>query len=267
MTYTSKPVGVILGFFVLCWFGTGHSAESKVLAESILVQAPYEFHAPPKSEPGPDTSIPPNTAELGSEQVKRAEALLPLLAGEQELWAIGEFVHLGRPGVPVLIKALKMQNPRIRYNAIETLKIIKDPAAAPALVESAMEPLEMTRVRGHALKVAVLLDPTVTPEAIQALAKDENESIRKTAAFEGRYVRDTRVIPVLIQLITDTERFVGVTAVQSLWMLTQHETEMHDWAASSPEQRVQWGQEWIEWWEQEKDTFTIPPPKNSKRSS
>ncbi len=265
MKYTGKHVKLFFGILTACLFW-GIQTASIVSAGTVLVQAPYEFHAPPKTEEVPDTSIPPNTEELGTEEIKRAEALLPLLAGEQELWAIGEFVHLGRPGVPTLIKALTMPNPRIRYNAIETLKIIKDPTAAPALVKSAMEPHEMTRVRGHALKVAVILDPTQTPDAIAVMAKDPNETIRKTAAFEGRYVRDTRVIPVLIQLITDKERFVGVTAVQSLWMLTQHETEMHDWATSSLEQRKDWGQEWVDWWAQEKDSFTIPPPKRSKRS-
>ena len=265
--WTFQQVGVGLGILILVLFGNGHSVYSEGMQDAILVQAPYEFHAPPRPQIAPDTSIPPNTKELGVEEVKRAEALLPLLAGEQELYAIGEFVHLGRPGVPVLIKALKMQDPRLRYNAIETLKIINDPSAAPALVESAIEPLEMTRVRGHALKVAVLLDPTATIDAIRVMAKDENDSIRKAAAFEGRYVRDKRVVPILIELITDTERFVGVTAVHSLWKLTKHETEMHDWASSSHEQRKEWGREWVEWWELEKDTFVIPEPKVSKKSS
>ena len=38
---------------------------------------------------------------------------------------MGEFVHLGEPVVPVLIKALTMPSPRIRYNAIETLSMMK----------------------------------------------------------------------------------------------------------------------------------------------
>jgi hypothetical protein len=43
---------------------------------------------------------------LTVEETKRAEALIPLLEGAQEYWAIGEFVHLGPPAVPVLVTAL-----------------------------------------------------------------------------------------------------------------------------------------------------------------
>ena len=44
---------------------------------------------------------------LTDEETKRAEALIPMLDGKQELWAIGEFVHLGPQAVPVLAKALQ----------------------------------------------------------------------------------------------------------------------------------------------------------------
>ena len=50
------------------------------------VQMPYE--APPKSEPVPDVSVAPNTKALTSEELQRAEALLPLLEGKQEFWAM-----------------------------------------------------------------------------------------------------------------------------------------------------------------------------------
>ncbi|MDH4188285.1 MAG: hypothetical protein OEV08_14940, partial [Nitrospira sp.] len=66
------------------------------------VQLPYE--APPKSLDRPAESVPQNTQPLTDEEVRRAEALLPLLEGKQEFWAMGEFVHLGEPVVPVLVK-------------------------------------------------------------------------------------------------------------------------------------------------------------------
>src|SRR6185295_13059944 len=125
---------------------------------------------------------------LGPDELKRAEALLPLLEGNQEFWAMGEFVHLGPPAVPVLVKALKLPGVRIRYNAIETILMIKDPSAVPALLEVATEPNEMPRVREHALRVAVRLDSSQVPPAIETMVKDPNSSIRRTAAFESRYV-------------------------------------------------------------------------------
>lgn len=229
------------------------------------VQMPYE--APPKSEPVPDVSVAPNTKPLTPEELQRAEALLPLLEGKQEFWAMGEFVHLGESVLPVVTKALTMPGPRIRYNAIETLSMIKAPAAVPALLETAKQSNEIPRIREHALRVAVRLDPLRTPPAIEAMGKDANSMIRKAAAFEARYVRHKDVIQPLIDLVGDEERFVALSAVQSLWMLTRHETEFHDWDSSSTQDRQAWAQEWIEWWNQSKDSFELPEPRTRKRAS
>lgn len=223
------------------------------------MQMPYE--PPPKSPDAPDSSVPQNTKPLSPEELQRAEALLPLLEGKQEFWAMGEFVHLGEPGVQVLVKALTMPGPRIRYNAIETISMLKATAAVPALVTAAKEPNEIPRVREHALRVAIRLDPSKAPEAIQAMAKDPNSSIRRAAAFESRYVREKAVVPILIEMIADEERFVGMSAVQSLWILTRHETEFHDWDTSSKQDRQEWTAEWVDWWNAQKDGFEIPDPK------
>ncbi len=228
------------------------------------VQVPYD--APPTNPDVPDVSIPPNKAPLGPEELKRAEALLPLLEGKQEFWAMGEFVYLGEPSVPVLVKALTMPSPRIRYNAIETLLMMKGVAGVPALLETAKEPSELSRVREHALRVAVRLDATKASEVIDVMAKDPNPSVRKTAAFEARYIRQKIVIPVLIPMVSDDERFVALSALQSLWILTRHETEFHDWDISTKQDRAAWSNEWIEWWDINKDTFEIPEPRRPKRS-
>lgn len=229
------------------------------------IQLPYE--APPASQDVPDVSIPPNTNPLGPEELQRAEALLPLLEGKQEFWAMGEFVHLGESSVPVLVKALTMPSPRIRYNAIETLLMMKGVAGVPALLAAAKEPHEIPRVREHALRVAVRLDPTQAPEAIEVMAKDPNPSVRRSAVFEARYVRQKAVIPILIPMVSDDERFVALSALQSLWILTRHETESHDWETSTKQDRAAWSSEWIEWWEDNKDVFEIPEPKRPRRSS
>jgi len=228
------------------------------------VQMPYE--APPKPQPAPDTSVAPNTTPLTPEELRRAEALLPLLEGKQELWAIGEFVHLGPPAVPVLVKALKMPGPRIRYNAIEAMLIIKDPSAVPALIETAGEPAEMPRIREHALRTAVRLDPSRAAPAIETLTKDREPAIRKAAAFEARYVRNKAVVPLLIEVLrNDQERFVAITAVQSLWLLTRHTTEMHDWETSTPQDRAEWAQEWSDWWKASQETFELRDSSREKK--
>ena len=239
-----------------------------VIPEAVLagqggilpVQIPYEM--PPQfQDTAPVVTVPQNTKPLSPEELQRAESLLPLLEGKQEFWAMGEFVHLGEPSVPVLVKALSMPGPRTRYNAIETLSMLNAASAVPALITAAKDPNEIPRVREHALRVAIRLDPSKTPEAIQTMAKDQNSSIRKSAAYGSRYVREKAVVPILINMIADDERFVALSAVQSLWILTLHETEFHDWDASTKAERQEWMVEWAEWWNGEKETFQIPEPK------
>jgi hypothetical protein len=234
--------------------GSGH--------QGLLVPAQIPYEMPPQFEPTPPAvTVPPNTKPLNQEELQRAESLLPLLEGKQEFWAMGEFVHLGEPSVPVLVKGLTMPGPRTRYNAIETLSMLNAASAVPALIKVAKDPNEIPRVREHALRVAIRLDPSHTPEAIEAMAKDQNSSIRKSAAFGSRYVRDKSVVPILISMIADDERFVALSAVQSLWILTLHETEFHDWDASTKADRQEWMAEWTDWWSGQKETFQIPEPR------
>ena len=228
------------------------------------VQVPYE--APPKGQDLSAESVPQNTKSLTAEEAQRAETLLPLLEGAQEFWAMGEFVHLGEPSVPVLIKGLTMAGPRIRYNTIETISMLKAASAVPALVAAAKESNEIPRVREHALRVAVRLDGAKVVDAIEAMAHDQNSSIRKAAAFEARYVREKTVIPALIGMIADEERFVAFSAVQSLWILTRHETEFHDWETSTKQDRQEWAVEWLEWWNSQKDSFEMLDPKRPART-
>lgn len=250
--------GLLLGGITPAWAGQDKTPWL------VPVQMPYE--APPKSPDVPNSSVPQNTKALSPEELQRAEALLPLLEGKQEFWAMGEFVHLGEPVVPVLVKGLTMPGPRIRYNAIETLSMLHATGAVPSLLTTAKEPNEIPRVREHALRVAVRLDPAKTPEAIAVMAKDQNSSIRKAAAFEARYVREKAVIPILIGMIADDERFVGLSAVQSLWILTRHETEFHDWDTSTKQDRQDWTVEWMEWWNSTTDSFELPEPRRPART-
>lgn len=267
MTVHMKPILLLLTTTIVTALGAAQApASSEFTGRAIPVQIPYEMPPQFKDAP-PAVTVPPNTKPLTSEELQRAEALLPLLEGKQEFWAMGEFVHLGESSVPVLVKALSMPGPRIRYNAIETISMLNAPSGVPALINTAKDPNELPRVREHALRVAIRLDASKTPEAIQVMAKDQNSSIRKAAAFGSRYVRDKAVVPILIGMIADDERFVAMSAVQSLWILTLHETEFHDWDASTKADRQEWMSEWTEWWNGEKDTFQIPePPRRSPKA-
>jgi hypothetical protein len=263
---THQTTRVTSVFLLLAMFGSVSVIQAGTWggAVAIPVQMPYE--APPKNQEVPDVSVPANTNPLNEDELKRAEALLPLLEGKQEFWAMGEFVHLGEPSMPALVKGLTMPSPRIRYNTIETVSMMKGVSAVPALLTTAKEPNELPRVREHALRVAIRLDSAKTPEAIEVMAKDQNPSVRKSAAFESRYVRHKAVIPMLIPMISDDERFVAMSALHSLWILTRHETEFHDWDTSTKQDRQAWSTEWVEWWDANKDSFEIPEPRRSGRT-
>ena len=227
------------------------------LSRTFLVQLPFE--PPPQPDYTPGEEATPAPEQLSEQEQERLASLLPLLDGKQELWAIGEFVHFGKHSVPHLLKALKMPGPRIRFNAVETLSMIKDPSAVPALVEVALEPNEESKVRSHALRVATRLDPNQVIPAIEGMAKDPNSTIRNTAVFEARYVHRKEVLPIIISVIPDPEQYVSITARDSFWVLTRFSGSIHDWEVSTPEKRKEWAQEWWAWWEENKDRFDNGP--------
>ena len=214
----------------------------------IPVQIPY--NAPPEPEFPEVEQAAPAPEVLSEKELKRAEALLPLLEGRQELYVIGEFVHLGKPVVPVLVKALRMSGTRLRYNAIETLLIIKDPQAVPDLLDVAKNGEEVTRVRAHALRVAVRLAPVEALPTLQTLVKDPADSVRRAVAFECQNVRRPESVSLLIDLLADQEKYVSITARDSLWRLTRRGGPPHDWQGSTHEQRIEWSKEWKAWWEE-----------------
>ncbi len=243
--------------------GTGFAA-----GRPVPVQIPYED--PPKPEFPDVEPATPAPDVLSEEELKRAEALLPLLEGRQELYVIGEFVHLGKPVVPVLVKALTMPGSRLRYNAIEAMSIINDPRAVSPLLETAAAVENMTRVRAHALRVAVRMAPLDALATLRALVKDQHDTMRRTVAFEARHVRHPDAVSLLIRLLGDEERYVAVAALESFRHLTRWAGPPHDWQGSTHEQRLEWGEEWKTWWEEtlkkREAAPDAPPPAPSPMS-
>jgi hypothetical protein len=240
---------IIVAFFLA---GGGVWAEQSPSGQPLLlVQLPYETPIQPEYTPGEKATPAPES--LTPRDEARLESLIPLLEGRQEFWAIGEFVHYGKHSVPYLVKALKMPEPRARFNAVETLAIIKDSSGVPALLEVATNPDEESRIRSHALRVATRLDPDQVVPALKAMVKDPNSTIRNTAVFESRNVPRKEVLPVIIGAISDPEQYVSITARDSFWLLTRFSGPIHDWEASTFEERKQWEKEWWAWWEEHKD--------------
>ena len=204
---------------------------------------------------------------LTEEETKRAEALIPMLEGAQEFWAIGEFVHLGPPAVPVLVKALHHPSRRVRINAIEAMYLIKDKTALPALNALAANPEEIPAVREKALRVAIRLDPTNAMPALQAMAKDGDEAIRNTVVSESRQIKDKAVIELLIQMLADDVPSVADGALRTLYRLTGRFVERQDFLQSTREQRRAWSKDWAQWWDENRDTFNFGLEKRRNQGS
>ena len=198
---------------------------------------------------------------LTEEETKRAEALIPLLDNGQQFWAIGEFVHLGPPAVPVLVKALSHPSRRVRLNAIEAMYLIKDKSAGPALSAVAANPEEIAAVREKALRVAIRLDPPSAVPALKDMSKDRDETIRNAVVSESRLVRDKAVIDLLIPLLADDMPSVADGALRTLYGFTGRLVERQDFLQSSKEQRVVWAKDWADWWKENRDKFQFTQPR------
>jgi HEAT repeat protein len=205
----------------------------------------------------------PAAFALTDEETKRAEALIPMLDSQQELWAIGEFVHLGPPAVPVLSKALQHPSRRVRMNAIETLSLIKDKAAVPFLNTLAVNQQEVPAVREKALRVIVRLDSASALPALQAMAADPSDGIRNAVANESRLVKDKAVVDLLIAMLADDARSVADGAHRTLYGFTGRLVDRQDFIQSTKEQRVAWSKDWAQWWGATRDTFRFAPDRSA----
>ncbi len=207
---------------------------------------------------------PPAAAlALTEEETKRAEALIPMLDSQQELWAIGEFAHLGPPAVPVLAKALQHPSRRVRMNAIETLSLIKDKAAVPALSTLSANSQEVPAVREKALRVIVRLDPANAMSVLQAMATDPSVGIRNAVANESRFVRDKAAIDLLITMLADDVPSVAEGAWRTLYGFTGRQVDRQDFSQSTKEQRTAWARDWLQWWGAARETFQFAPDLSS----
>lgn len=202
---------------------------------------------------------------LTEQEAKRAETAIPLLEGAQEYWAIGEFVHLGPPAVPILAKGLQHPSRRVRQNTIEAMYLIRDKAAVPFLSAVAANAGEIEAVREKALRVAVQLDPPNSVPALQAMAKDESLSVRNAVAYESQHVKDKAVIDLLIALLADNSKSVADGAHRTLWGFTGRLVERQDFMQSTKEQRVAWSKDWADWWAENRDRFQFAPDRPVQR--
>ncbi|MEZ4270503.1 MAG: HEAT repeat domain-containing protein [Myxococcota bacterium] len=201
---------------------------------------------------------------LSSQDVERLTALIPQLGADNAFVAMGEFSFHGKNSVPFLAEALKSADSKIRRNAMTVLTWIKDPSSAPALYEMAMDKTNPSGIRTNALKAAVSLNSSIAAPSIVAMAKDENATVRGSAAFWARAVKQQEVLPALVDLLGDAEMFVTVSALASFSILTGFAgTEPHPWNHSFQKDRQKWSQEFYKWIEDHPDVFGAAGPKQA----
>jgi HEAT repeat protein len=147
--------------------------------------------------------------------------------------AVDGLEAIGKPAVPLLIKAIEHRNEYIRRRAIEALGRIGDPSAIDPLIQAmreqkdrnitvralgeigdprAVEPIiQMGNTHWNGATVAQALakigDPRAVPYLIKML-KHDGWSARKNAVIALSKIEDRRAILPLIEILDDESRWV-----------------------------------------------------------
>ena len=227
---------------------------------------------------------------LSAKQLKAARGWVKELGTKKAPMAMGKLNHMGTAAVPVLIEGLSNPSAQVRNKVMWVLGWINDPVAVPALSKVAKNQKESSSNKILAFQTISALDKGALFDLAQAMAADPSDSVRNVIAINARGIRRKEMIPILIGLLSDTQSYVAATAVSSLWALTQHPTESHDWVScvdltggivpgaptdpSEPERilpgyqlpevkclesRKLWAREWSDWWKTAEAGFEFPP--------
>lgn len=100
-------------------------------------------------------------------------------------------VEIGHRAVPTLVNALRNNsNENIRWEVVEALAQIADPAAAPALVQALMD--DSQDVRGAAARALIILDRAAITPLLEALTKQFNSVWLRNGAHHILHVLKQR---------------------------------------------------------------------------
>jgi HEAT repeat protein len=125
--------------------------------------------------------------------------------------ARAEILEIGRPAVPLLIKALKSDKPALRYMVCEILAEIRDERALPHMINLLKDKKEYTASIASVAARALgrLGEPSVIPHLMEAASSPDIE-LRYEAINALGILRAQEAITLTLQVLTDTaQTFLG----------------------------------------------------------
>ena len=191
--------------------GFAASDEAKpAVAKMTMAELLDEFHSPGEilSRPPPQRRIDVINAlrKLGAPLIARLKTDLGDASPKVKVAAAQVLANLGqaaRFAVPELVNALQDRDDNVRFWAVMALGPLKDPRAFQSLVLASRDP--SPRVRGAVLQNAA---PSLADAAFAAAAValgDKEESVRRTAIYQLKMMKDKRAVPLVVACLDDTD--------------------------------------------------------------
>ena len=172
--------------------------------------------------------------------------------------ALGKLIKLGKQATPILIEALKADNPRTRRLAAEGLRDIGDPASADALFEAVHD--SEGKVRARAATALHKLGDKRALEALVATLDDYPDELHNpyTASMYPLMRGGKEVLPLVVPLLEAPDPITRQRALLILKAAAAKLPEGQDWnqlwqslgsydPAGSQEERSGAARQWQEW--------------------
>lgn len=145
--------------------------------------------------------------QASSDVAERITALIHLLAeqdGSRVARARRELIAIGRAAGPALVQALRSENPRIRREVVKVLQDLRDPQAAPVLVDLLED--NVFEVRWGAARALIALGRIGLEPLLQRLIeRPSSRQLREGACHIVRYYVDKGLYKTVHPLQTALE--------------------------------------------------------------
>lgn len=200
---------VTIGFAVT-WGHAASDDEKSAVAKMTMNELLDEFHTPDEilTRPPPQRRIDVLNAlrKLGAPLITKLKTDLGNASPKVKIEATQVLANLGqaaRPAVPELVLAMEDRDDNVRLWAVIALGPLKDPRAFQPLVLASRDP--SPRVRSAVLQHAAqsLADASFATAAVAV--GDKDESVRRTAIYQLKMLKDKRAVPLMVDCLADAE--------------------------------------------------------------